>query len=850
VRKQDGVVGAGYHPKAAYRPIDLGGAVAQRASDTRTIQTLDDLAAFLRGLRSSAGNMPFRRIQAGIRSIHREQSIPDGVPSLATVHGCFQNGRTRMNPATVLDIARVLGLGDAGIRTLEHACHRVLDRVNRSLIVATHAAIPAPAAAFTGRRAERERITALAAAALADGRPAVIVIEGMAGIGKTELAHRAALDLVDAGLLGDTHLLADLRGYDRAEPPAAADAVARGLLGHLDAPGRRIDALSPAARVALLHRELASRRALVVLDDAADEAQLEPLLPTGPGCVVLVTSRRRLTGLDAASRVPLDGITTREALDLLRHHDPAGRLDAAPDAAAALVELCRNLPLELAAVGRQLEGRPDWQIDDHVRRLQWLPPDEHSGPVLALSYRGLPAPAQRLFRLLAVHPGRRFRADDVGALASVAADEAAEALALLYDEHLLVRRAEGCYEFHDSVRALATGLAHREDPASRQHTAVGELLRHYRRRLEASGDTRTAWLSADRASLLASLHAADHDEDVAALTVPLNRTLRLLGHYDEARICNQQLLRIAHRAGNPAWEADAYAGIAEIDRLTGRFHAAREGFDQALRLRLSLGDRAGQAAALRGLAQTASNDDYPLARQRYEAALEIHRQLGNAVGEAEVRWGLAEIALSAGGSDTAAAHAAEVTAICHRIGNRIGEAYGLRLLGDVAAEQGDRDAAVRRYRQSLAKFRRIGNRRGAAYALRGLAGAALRGGDLDRSEKLHRRVLDSCRRIGDITGEADALRGLAETALARGDVDTAAAGFTRALPIYRETRDRAGEAHTLAGLGRASWLGQRRARARRYWQQALDLADSAGLPLAGTLRGMLDRTHRELEPGS
>ncbi|MCC3765923.1 tetratricopeptide repeat protein [Glycomyces sp. TRM65418] len=814
--------------------------MGQRNTDARAVQTLDELAAFLRHLRSASGNMPFRRIQAEIREFHRAQSIPDGPPSLATVHGHFQNGRARMNPDTVLDIARALGLDAAGLRSLEQACHRVLDRANRSLIVATRAAVPAPTAAFTGRRIERDRIAALAEAAGPDGGAVVVVIEGMAGIGKTELAHRAALDLIDAGLVGDTRLFADLRGYDPLEPPAAAEAVIRGFLGHLGVPGRRIDTLSPAARVALLHRELAPRRALIVLDNAADEAQLEPLLPRAAGCVALVTSRRRLTGLQAVARVPLDVLSAREALEILRRRDPTGRLDAASEGAMALVELCRRLPLELTAVGRQLESKPDWSIGDHVERLRRIPPHEHSGPVLALSYDGLPDSAKRLFRLLAIHPGRRFAADDAAALAADPVTDVQAELTRLYDENLLLRRGEGHYEFHDSVRALATELAHREDPASRQHAAVGNLLRHYRRRLESSSDADAAWLSADRATLLACLHVADHDEAVAALAAPLNRGLRLLGHYDEARICNRQLLRIARRAGRLDWEADARAGLAEIDRLTGKFQAAAEGFGQVLHLRRRLGDPAGEADALRGLAQTASNDDYPLALERYRSALEIHRRLGNAVGEAEVLWGLAEIALSVGDHATAAAHATEVTSICNRIGNHIGEAYGLRALADVAAEQGDLGTAERRYRRSMAICERIGNRRGAAYALSGLAGAALRAGDLDRSERRYRRVLDGCRRIGDIAGEADALRGLAETALARGAFASAADGFARALPIYRETGDRVGEAHTLTGLGRAAWSSQRRARARRYWQEALILADRSGSPLASELRKLLE----------
>ncbi|GAA1694806.1 hypothetical protein GCM10009830_48300 [Glycomyces endophyticus] len=809
--------------------------MARERTDPRSIQVLDDLAGYLRELRADAGGTPFRKIRADIRALNRRRSLPDEPPSLSALHGYFQNGRVRMDPGTVLDVARVLGLDAEGLDALEQACRRVLDRANRSHIVATRGAVPAPTARFTGRRAERDRIAALVDAARARGEAAVVAIEGMAGIGKTELVHQTARDLIDAGRTDGTHLYADLRGYDPLEPPAAPDAVVRGLLGHLGVPGRRIDTLTPAARAALLHRELAPRRALIVLDDAADAAQLRPLLPKAPGCIALVTSRRRLTDL-AAARLPLDTVAPREALDLLRRYDPTGRLDASPADAAALIDLCRSLPLELAAVGRQLANKPDWELGDHVERLRRVPPHEHSGPVLALSYAGLPEPAQRLFRLLAVHPGRRFTGADAAALAG---DDVDGALARLYDESLLLRRGDGPYEFHDSVRAYATELAHREDPASRQRAAVGRLLRHYRDRLDASGDAATAWAGAERADLLACLHTGGHDEAVAALAGLLNRRLRLLGHYGDARICNRRLLLVARRAGNAAWEADALAGLAEIDRLTGRFSAATDGFTAALRLRRRLGDRAGEADALRGLAQAASNHDYPAAARRYRAALAIHRDLGNRVGEAEALWGLAEIAMSVGHFSAAGTHAAAVAAICRDIGNRVGEAYGLRALGDVAVEVGEFDTARDHYRRSLALCRRTGNRRGSANALRGLGTAAFRAGRTDRSETLLRRALDRYRAIGDVAGEADALRGLAETAVARGDADAAERGFRRALAIYRETGDRHGQAHVLAGLGHCARLAARPARADQYWRQALALAERHGLLLAAEMRRAL-----------
>src|SRR5207244_12236617 len=79
---------------------------------------------------------------------------------------------------------------------------------------------------------------------------------------------------------------------------------------------------------------VADRRLLVVLENAADAAQVRPLLPAGPGCAVLLTSRAVLSGIDGARHLRLDALPPSEATELLGRLAGHARIAAEPEAAA------------------------------------------------------------------------------------------------------------------------------------------------------------------------------------------------------------------------------------------------------------------------------------------------------------------------------------------------------------------------------------------------------------------------------------------------------------------------------------------------------------------------------------
>src|SRR5580658_1503587 len=227
--------------------------------------------------------------------------------------------------------------------------------------------LPADVGAFTGRRRELAELDALLPAATAPGvapGPVVIsAVSGTAGAGKTALAvhwaHRIAAHFPDG------QLYVNLRGYDPEQPLGAAEALA-GLLGALGVAGSDIP-LGEAERAARYRSLLTGRRLLVVLDNAATEEQVRPLLPGSGSVMVVVTSRATLPGLvarDGARRLELDLLPAPDAVALLRTLI-GDRVDADPPAARALAGLCARLPLALRvaaelATARRAGRWPNW----------------------------------------------------------------------------------------------------------------------------------------------------------------------------------------------------------------------------------------------------------------------------------------------------------------------------------------------------------------------------------------------------------------------------------------------------------------------------------------------------------
>ncbi|GGS56647.1 ATP-binding protein [Actinokineospora fastidiosa] len=343
---------------------------------------------------------------------------------------------------------------------------------------------------FVGREAELARVAEVLDPAAGPGAGAVVA--GLPGAGKTALAVRAALDAVAAGWFPGGVLMVDLRGYDQRVSPAAALA---GLLGALGVSRHHIpDGEADRSRLwrsLLADRHAAGQRMLVVLDNAGSGDQVHPLLPGEGAHRVLITSRHSLTDVDAARLVEIGELSAAQAVALLREHLAAchahdGRVHAHPEAARRLVRLCGGLPLALrvaAALLAEDPGQPVSELadalEDERERLSEL---NHDGSLdvraaFDLSYRHLPDPAARLFRLLALNPGEEVRTATAAALADHTVAQTRRVLAHLRRAHLVqAGSSRGRWRMHDLLRLYA---AEQVDGDAEREPALDRLVAHY-----------------------------------------------------------------------------------------------------------------------------------------------------------------------------------------------------------------------------------------------------------------------------------------------------------------------------------------------------------------------------------
>src|SRR6266508_1964039 len=437
--------------------------------DPGQARTLDELIERLRSLKIWAGDPSYEVIKNQINAAWTDAGRPAGeLTKKTTVVDCFRTGRRRVNVDLVIAVVRALH-PDAGYVAQWHQALRVvLTETRAAAQVRAQDTLPEDLAEFTGRSSEIDRLRQLPTHGAGSGAAVVIAaIEGMAGVGKTRLAVHAG-HLLAGEQPFDQTLFVNLRGFhpDPAQPPADPAAVLDSFLRLLGVPGHQIPH-DLSARTGLYRQRLAGMRALVVLDNAADEQQVEPLLPGSPGGLTLITSRRSLAGLRMATHLPVDVFTPDEAHDFLTRAVPGIPAGDDPTAAARVAQRCGYLPLALGPVAAHMRAKPRWTLTDHADRLDERHHDRRLDDgvelALSLSYQHLPPDRRRLFRLLALHPGNDIDLYAAAALAQLDLDTAHEHLRQLTADHLLQQATAGRFAFHDLVRAYAAGRTVDED---------------------------------------------------------------------------------------------------------------------------------------------------------------------------------------------------------------------------------------------------------------------------------------------------------------------------------------------------------------------------------------------------
>jgi DNA-binding SARP family transcriptional activator/tetratricopeptide (TPR) repeat protein len=677
--------------------------------------------------------------------------------------------------------------------------------------------LPADTTAFAGRAAQLSQLMTMCLDRHPTA-PAIAVIDGMGGIGKTRLALRAAHQLVADGHFADGQLWVDLRGFAPGVPPADPAEVLDGLLRLLGVPAAGIPA-ELEAKVAVYRDRLAGQRVLIVLDNAAEEAQIAPLLPGCPASTVLITSRRGLAVL-GAGQVSLEVFTAAEALALLRAVIGDARISADPAAAQELISLCGFLPLAVSLAAQRLRARPAWDIPELIRRLRpagsrlaELTAGEQSvASVLSLSYEVLPPECRRVFRQLGHHPGHDFTAASVAAFAGLDLNTSDRILETLLDQRLLQQVVSGRYQLHDLVRAYALRLGDAVIPAQARQAAVTGLLdwyclaattamAHVRRfALPVSRDVQPsavpmpeltsrpealAWLDAERANLLAAIQVAAGDWPEHAIRIPheLQPYLIHRGYLEPARSALLIAAAAARQLGDQAALGLVLTGLGQVCSALGQAGEAEAHLRQAARLNQEAGDSYAAATALNHLAASLRDrGEYAAALDHYRVAAAIFTRIGEPARLASTLSNLAVNLHLMGDNEEAVELAEKALAVAQRGGDA--SVASLRTnLGHLYARLGRHVEAIAHTVAALQLHREAGSLAGECIATTNLSFVLNRAGRPADAMATGRQAVQLARRRGDSGLIADALNALGEACYDVGQHEAALGHHQEALGL-------------------------------------------------------------------
>ncbi|MEV0648471.1 BTAD domain-containing putative transcriptional regulator [Phytomonospora sp. NPDC050363] len=668
--------------------------------------------------------------------------------------------------------------------------------------------LPPSTGVFAGRDTEMR--------ALGQITSGLVAVTGPAGTGKTALAVRWAHSMAEH--FPDGRLFVNLRGFD--PEPSSADDHVPALLADLGVPPAEVPS-DPAARRTLLRSTMHDRRLLIVLDNAADAEQVRPLLPGDPGCLVVVTSRDRLSGLvaiDGARRIALDVLDGEAAHAVLEHVLGADRIGAEPQAAAELTELCGRLPLALRIAAAQLADRPRHTIAEYVAELARdrigrlrIRGDRRADlrDALDLSYATVSEPAQRLFRLsTVVKAPAGVSVTAAAALTGVGHEEAEGLLEALAARHLVETAAGGRFGFHDLLREYGNRLAE-ADPA--RDAAVAALLGHYLDRTLAAvgGSSRVPpverppveftspadaedWLTAELPNLVAAVrHAEAGGYDEAAWRLADALLIPLIG-----RVSGATWLTVAgagfsaaRRQGHALGEAAMRHSLGTLKCRTADLAGARTEHELALAAYRAAGLRGGESLSLRGLGSIHHIEgDWPGAIRLAKEALVIDRELGDTEAEVEGLSNLAMTRAQIGELDEALDDLADALALARERGDRHAEAQVLTNLAYAHSMRADLTEAARILTQAAELHHALGRLDEEINVWCGLGSVHSEAGAYDKAEAYFTAVLDEAARLDDLRLTVLAGCGLAKIACATGDPERAGKLLDTAVTRLGDTR--------------------------------------------------------------
>lgn len=641
---------------------------------------------------------------------------------------------------------------------------------------------------FTGRGDELAQLDELINASQRDEVPALVVLTGPGGVGKTALALQWAHNARERFPGGELYI--DLAGFGGGDPVDPGEALGQ-FLRALGLSPEQVPATL--TEQAALFRSLTAHKSLVVLlDNAYSTAQVRVLLPASGHAVVLVTSRSHLVGLisHGARLLPITPLDETAAVTLLTRTIGDERVSHEPDRATALVNLCGGLPIAVRLAAARLAARPHWSLgralteltDERTRLTALSTTGETSLQALFdLSYQQLSGQAAVLYRRLGLHPGRGFDSMVCSAVFECVPAEAEDVLYELVDSNLVEEIAEGRFKFHDLLRLHARQCARLDESQPLRERTLRAILEWYlaaamaadhevtpyRRRLTYEFHVRPAhtptftdreqalsWLETERENLLVAGQVSFTQQwyDLAWQFSDVMWPLLLYRkNYRDRVAIDERGLRAAREWGNAVAEADMLKRLGLALRTLGRYEEAAPQLRAALAKWSEIDDSRGRAEAQEALGLLYLSSGPAIAAvEQFASVLALYRELGNERGVGLALINLAQGLHQIGQLELALRHIDEARAIFDQI-------------ADVDPYNGARVLVVQ------AQLRCATD-------------------DLTAAQELATAALDAMRRLGSQFGEAEAHEVLAEVEHRRGDHDAARLHFDTAMATFTALR--------------------------------------------------------------
>ncbi|MER7115744.1 BTAD domain-containing putative transcriptional regulator [Saccharomonospora azurea] len=733
--------------------------------------------------------------------------------------------------------------------------------------------LPADIGGFVGREEIAKEIQQLIEQNERNQIP-IALISGAPGIGKTAIAVHIGHRVADS--FPDGQLYADLHGHSNA-PAATPSQVQTRFLSALGVPSKEIPTDADSL-TALYRTTLATRRVLILLDNAASAQQIRPLLPNAPGCAVLITSRRELRGLVALQGATpfrpgvLEPCQSFELLAGTLGHD---RVRAEPEATEELAELCGHLPLALRIASANLTARSSHSVAEFVaevlagNRLRSLeiPGDTDAAVRTAfeLSYASLDEAAATMFRVLGLFPGQHVSVEVAAALAGVSTEQAAQALDQLNVANLIRTHSATHYALHDLLRLYAGELAAKE-PKSINHQARQRMYTFYLRRILAAADLlyppwlrlpvpndacippttefrvasdATTWMDAECLNVLAAIESAVTDGFTAwawPMAEAMHPYLVTAGRYQHEGLRGYKVaLQAAIVEGDLAAQAAMQTAIASLSLRHARLTSAEEHLHSALKAYRTIDSIDGVTRTLIALGNlTQAKGKLEEAADLINEGLSMVRRSGN---ERLRRFGLLNLGfvdLHRGNLNSAEDCVREVLDHSESDREQVSAGEASSILGSILLMRGQCRQAIDEFTGTLERYRQRSLPHYEANVFRHIADAHRQMGDWARAKSYADKSYAMARSSGAKDEEAEALICLATTHRVLGKHREADEQFERALAICEQNGVWRGLAPALLGCAEKAKLAGDSARARALTMRALAVGEESGLR---TVRG-------------